>query len=241
MTVYWQLNNYKLHKFLLIFYVTNEIIITPINYLNNFFIVQYIYSVNMLELISPYLSFILTISAVVGVLFPIFKWVYSVNLNIKNILKELTCNHGSSLKDKIIKLGDDYEARKQLINYIYSTQKWILSVSDKCFFECDELGNWTNVNEALEDKLNVSRGSLINSGWKNYIVLEDRNIVIPEWEKDIKTSTSVNIRCRFEVNNTQTEKVYLDMSIICEKINDNLWVGVLRDFNPALIDRNKNI
>ena len=192
----------------------------------------------MLDLLNPYFSGIMTVAAVGGIFYSIFRWVDNVNTNIKEILKELTCNHGSSLKDKIIKLGEEYEARKQLINYIYSTQKWILSVSDKMFFECDGSGSWTSVNESLEDKLNLTRNSLLNSGWKNYIAPEDRNIVLQEWEKDIESGKSINIRCRFEVNNIQNEKIYLDMNIICEKINENQWVGVSREFNPALIDRN---
>ena len=195
----------------------------------------------MFDFISSYLSMILTVSAVIGVLFPIFKWVLDVNANIKAILKELTCNHGSSLKDKIIKLEEEYRARKQLINYIYSTQKWILSVSDKMFFECDGNGDWTSVNESLEDKLNLTRNSLLNSGWKNYIAIDDRNIVIPEWEKSIKNGKKINIRCRFEVNNILNEKMHVDMIIMCEKINEDQWVGVIQEFNPALIDRNLEI
>ena len=153
----------------------------------------------MFDFISPYLSMILTVSAVIGVLFPIFKWVLDVNANIKAILKELTCNHGSSLKDKIIKLEEEYRARKQLINYIYSTQKWILSVSDKMFFECDGNGEWTSVNESLEDKLNLTRNSLLNSGWKNYIAIDDRNIVIPELKMGKKSILDVDLKLiRFE-------------------------------------------
>ena len=193
----------------------------------------------MLDFISPYLSMILTISAVIGVLFPIFKWVFTVNSNIKKILTELTCTPGSSLTDKIIKMSEEYEARKKLLDYIYSTQKWILSVSDKMFFECDGIGEWTEVNDSLKDKLNLNENQLLASGWKNYIALEDRNIAISSWEKGIKNGKKMSIRCRFEVNNIKNEKSYVDMRIVAEKINTDLWVGLIQEFDPALIDRNK--
>ena len=192
----------------------------------------------MFDFISPYLSFIITISAVIGILFPIFKWVLDVNANIKKILHELTCNHGSSLKDKIIKLETEYESRKQLINFIYSTQRWILSVSDKMFFECDASGNWLWVNESLEDKLNLARNYLLNSGWKNYIVPEERTLISQEWEHGIKENKNINLRCKFEVNADTDEKTYVDLIISCEKINDGQWVGVVKEFNSTLFDRN---
>lgn len=195
----------------------------------------------MMELISPYLSFILTISAVVGVLFPIFKWVFTVNSNIKKILSEVTCNHGSSLKDKINKLSEDYTNRKKIIDTIYMTQKWILAVSDKMFFESDGNGNWITVNDSLKDKLNLNENQLLNSGWKNYIANEDRNMVTTEWEKGLQHSEKINIRCRFEVNNVENKKIYIDMMIISEKVNENLWIGVIQKFDPAAIDRNIDI
>ena len=47
-----------------------------------------------------YLEKVLVISASGGILYGAFKWIYTLNKNVKEILKEVKPNSGTSLKIK---------------------------------------------------------------------------------------------------------------------------------------------
>ena len=100
-----------------------------------------------MESIFVYLEKILVISAAGGVLFGAFKWVFTLNRNVKEILKEVKPNSGTSLKDHVDKINKQVSHDSNLIKTICTRQKWILDNRPEPIFECDTDGKCTWVNE----------------------------------------------------------------------------------------------
>ena len=148
-----------------------------------------------MEIIFEYLEKILVISAAGGVLFGAFKWIFTLNRNVKEILKEVKPNSGTSLKDQVAKIEKQVSCDSNLINTICRRQKWILDTRPEPIFECDVNGNCTWVNEKYCQLLKHDVEYFLNNGWKNGVHGEDLEVVEKEWEKAIKdkrSSTSIH-------------------------------------------------
>ncbi len=141
--------------------------------------------------IFVYLENILVISAVSGVLFGVFKWIFTLNRNVKEILKEVRPNSGTSLKDHIDKINKQVSHDSNLINTICTRQKWILDTRPEPIFECDTDGKCTWVNEKYCQLLKHDINYFLGNGWKNGILPVDLEMVEKEWDRSIKDKRSI--------------------------------------------------
>ena len=137
-----------------------------------------------------YLEKVLIISAAGGILYGAFKWVYTLNKNVKEILKEVKPNSGTSLKDKVDNIEKQVSRDSNLINTICIRQKWILDNRPEPIFECDTNGNCTWVNEKYCQLLQHDVDYFLGNGWKNGVHGEDLELVEREWERAIKDKRS---------------------------------------------------
>ena len=148
-----------------------------------------------METFFDYLQKILIISAAGGVLFGAFKWVFNLNKDVKEILKEVKPNSGTSIKDQVAKIEKQVLTDSNKINTICIRQKWILDNRPEPIFECNTSGSCTWVNEKYCQLLQHDVDYFKGNGWKNGIHPEDLEDVEKEWEKAIKdkrSSTSVH-------------------------------------------------
>lgn len=137
-----------------------------------------------------YLDKILVISAAAGILFGVFKWIFTLNNNVREILKEVKPNSGTSLKDKVDKIEKQISVDSNLINIICRRQKWLLDNRPEPIFECDVNGNCTWVNEKYCQLLQHDVDYFLGNGWKNGVHGEDLEMVEKEWERAIKDKRS---------------------------------------------------
>jgi len=144
----------------------------------------------IMESIFVYLEKILVISAAGGVLFGAFKWVFTLNRNVKEILKEVKPNSGTSLKDHVDKINKQVSHDSNLIKTICTRQKWILDNRPEPIFECDTEGKCTWVNEKYCQLLKHDVDYFLGNGWKNGIFSEDLEMVEKEWARSIKDERS---------------------------------------------------
>jgi len=186
----------------------------------------------MLDFINQYFQFIIAISTLIGILFPIFRWVLDMNANVKKILHELSPNHGASLKDKVTKMEQSFDEYKNLVKYVYTTQNWILSMFEKMLFKCDESGNWIWVNEKLSDTLNIPENYLLNNGWRNFIVEKDRESVMNMWDECVQNKKDICIITNFTVTGDDLNPAsnILKVTIIAERLDDKTYVGWIKPF-----------
>lgn len=186
----------------------------------------------MLDFINQYFQFIIAISTLIGILFPIFRWVLDMNANVKKILHELSPNHGASLKDKVTKMEQSFDEYKNLVKYVYTTQNWILSMFEKMLFKCDESGNWIWVNEKLSDTLNITENYLLNNGWRNFILEKDRESVMNMWDDCVQNKKDICIITNFTVTGDDLNPAsnILKVTIIAERLDDKTYVGWIKPF-----------
>jgi PAS domain S-box-containing protein len=143
-----------------------------------------------METVFKYLEQVLIISAAGGVLFGAFKWIFTLNRNVKEILKEVKPNSGTSLKDQVAKIEKQVCHDSNLINTICMRQKWILDNRPEPIFECDTDGKCTWVNEKYCQLLKHDVDYFLGNGWKNGVYGEDLEMVEKEWERAIKDKRS---------------------------------------------------
>lgn len=120
--------------------------------------------------------------------------------NVDIMLKELTPNHGSSLKDKIDKIEISLhentkltEINTEILKILSDRQKWLLDKQNIPIFESDAYGNWTWVNDAFIELVNTCRDELLDNKWVSFIHEADRQRVLNEWENSIKSSRNSQI------------------------------------------------
>jgi PAS domain S-box-containing protein len=137
-----------------------------------------------------YLEKILVISAAGGVLFGAFKWIFTLNKNVKEILKEVKPNSGTSIKDQVAKIEKQVFNDSNKINTICIRQKWILDNRPEPIFECDTEGKCTWVNEKYCQLLKHDIDYFLGNGWKNGVHCEDLEMVEKEWDRALKDKRS---------------------------------------------------
>jgi PAS domain S-box-containing protein len=140
--------------------------------------------------IFNYLEKILVISAAGGVLFGAFKWIFTLNKNVKEILKEVKPNSGTSIKDQVAKIEKQVFNDSNKINTICIRQKWILDNRPEPIFECDTEGKCTWVNEKYCQLLKHDTDYFLGNGWKNGVHCEDLEMVEKEWDRALKDKRS---------------------------------------------------
>lgn len=178
---------------------------------------------NLFTEISPIFEFIITFSAVIGILIPIFKWSSNINSNMKKVLHEITPNHGTSIKDKVNAIDNAMKDYSDKIVYLCAVQELVLSFSQRMIFKCDSKGNWTWVNDQIQKGLNVNKDFLLNAGWRNYIISDNRDLILEDFDRSMNDNKNITIVCTFE--RYDTENPQMDVILTCKRISDNEYLG----------------
>lgn len=149
-----------------------------------------------MDQILNYLQLIVVGAGAIGAIFGVARWVFSLNKNIKEILKEVKPNSGTSLNDKVNNIEKQVKKDSQLINTICSRQKWLLDNRPEPIFECDVSGSCTWVNEKYCQLLQHDVEYFTGNGWKNGVHTDDRERVSVEWDRALKDKRSSVIEYR---------------------------------------------
>ena len=132
-----------------------------------------------------------------------------VNSNIALVLKEVSFNNGTSIKDALSRI----EARQLLAT---ETQNSLMQLDHRGIFRADSSGNWKWVNGQLLDILGVRDSTQIhNRGWVSYVVSEDRDKVLHEY--DAAVADNRHYRGQFKFHNQEANKdcvVQLDCFVL---------------------------
>jgi PAS domain S-box-containing protein len=140
----------------------------------------------------------------IGILYRIVKIIFifiknkysdieSAHEKIEKIFKEITPNHGSSIKDKINSfdkrmdiIDENLKRNNQLTEKMFSRQRWILDQTTGAVFETDEDGKCIWANSFYLKLVQRNLDYVLGHGWKNTIAPEDRERVIENWETCVK-------------------------------------------------------
>ena len=107
-------------------------------------------------------------------------------VQLRKVLKELTPNSGSSIKDQVSKMATELpELRSRLVSS-EARQRLFLDRGNDLVLEFDQFGKVQYVNRNLVMTSGRMEGELAGSGWLNAIALSDRGRVGDEWAEAVE-------------------------------------------------------
>lgn len=189
-----------------------------------------------------FISAIIASLGLLGILYRIFNKIYlfakakylqieSAHKKIEEIFKEITPNHGGSIKDKINSfdkrinvIDENLKRNNQLTEKMFSRQRWILDQTAGPVFESDEDGKCIWANSYYLKLLNRNLDSVVGHGWKNAIAPEDRERVIDNWETCIKEGRDAEDTFTIITEDGRKLKVFC----IAHKTENNGYMGSLK-------------
>ena len=118
-----------------------------------------------------------------------------------SMLVQLTINGGS------VTIKDDLTSIKKSLGAIKSELRASLDASPIPTFINEASGSCVYVNEALCNLFGATREEMLGYGWINFLPDEEKKIKAENWQRGIKTDTS--IRDRYHVIKGDTNEVML--------------------------------
>ena len=163
-----------------------------------------------------YFQIIIAASATAGIIYKISEFVVKKIKNeynnfvrlhtmVETIYSEITPNHGSSIKDKVVAIESRLGENTKMIKQISHRQRWILDNRDEPIFESDSLGNCTWVNDKYCRLSGHDIGFFLGNGWRNIVHEDDRERIVSEWNGAITDNRDSHISFRLV---TREGKVY---------------------------------
>lgn len=102
------------------------------------------------------------------------------------VFREVTPNHGTSIKDKINGMEKSIDRNNEMTEKIFFRQRWLMENQDIPIFETDNEGLCTWVNERYARLFGKSVNYFLGHGWKNIIHPDDRERVETHWSNSVK-------------------------------------------------------
>ena len=171
---------------------------------------------------------------------PDIQRIASVDAKLQSILKEVSPNGGSSLRDAVTSTRDTAKRTEMaLAVFINSTRAQWDGMGLFAVFEASPTGEFTYVNSTYMKWTNKSERDLIGAGWINAIDVDDRRYVREEWEScvsDIREFTKEYTMLRvdgapFGVICTATPVTEYSNGPVAK------WVGVIRKVDVIRHDK----
>jgi PAS domain S-box-containing protein len=137
---------------------------------------------------------ILTISGILAKagwwLFKFIKEQYTtiirVHQQVDTIFKEITPNHGTSIKDKVNAMSKEITSNTQMTEQIFYRQRWMMDHRSEAIFEAENSGEISWVNKPYCKLTSRESADLLGHNWKNTIYEEDRERVVSNWDASVK-------------------------------------------------------
>lgn len=191
--------------------------------------------------IYDYLQIIIAGGGAAAIIYKVLKFVITtikveynnftkVHKMIDTIYLELTPNHGSSIKDKVLAIESKLEENTKMTKQISHRQRWILDNRDEPIFESDSLGNCTWVNDKYCRLCGYDREFFLGNGWRNIVHDDDRERIVSEWTSAITDKRDSHTSFRLI---TRYEKVYNVHSIAIRNAESGYIGNIDIDQNSA--------
>jgi PAS domain-containing protein len=134
--------------------------------------------------------------------------------NIDFIQKELSPNSGKSIKDLIDKIVKSMQAMEKISTSLeYQVKKiesrqWTILINNNDYpmYETNEKGLCIRANKAYLDLIGLHLEDVVNMGWVNSILVDDRKLVQNEWDSAIEDKRSFDLKYR--IQNVINNKVF---------------------------------
>jgi len=163
-----------------------------------------------------YFQFIIAASATAGIIYKISEFVVKkikteynnltrIHTMVETIYSEITPNHGSSIKDKVVAIESRLEENTKMTKQISHRQRWILDNREEPILESDSLGNFTWVNDKYCRLSGHDIAFFLGNGWRNIVHEDDRERIVSEWNGAITDKRDSHISFRLV---TREGKVY---------------------------------
>lgn len=162
---------------------------------------------------------------------PDVQRIASVDAKLQSILKEVSPNGGSSLRDAVNATRETAKRSEMaLAVFINSTRAQWDGMGLFAVFEASPSGDFTYVNSTYMKWTNRNERDLLGAGWINSIDEEDRRYVREEWRscvEDVREYTREYTMCKVDGQNFD---VICTATPVTEYSNGPVvkWVGVIR-------------
>jgi PAS domain S-box-containing protein len=131
-----------------------------------------------------------------------YKDIYSNKAFVEKVMYNLSPNGGNSLVDKINKIADKLEEVHNDTRLIKHKQQINGYLSNQPLFECDNQGYCVCVNKKWSEITGITEDEALGNGWVNAIHPVDRQRVLEEWQRAIKSDVQFNSTYKFYNRNT---------------------------------------
>lgn len=128
-----------------------------------------------------------------------FGHIDSMNSKLNDIMFEFRPNGGSTLRDKVVEIGND-------IKVIKGERDATFQLSNDAMFKSDKNGHCVAANLALCNLLGATQEQMLGHGWLNFISESDRARVQQEWNNIIQDG--VEISSYYYVDNPITGEMF---------------------------------
>lgn len=142
---------------------------------------------NILTLISVATPIVL---GVLAFFWKLYKKIREIYEKINLIVKELTPNGGSSIKDQVNRI-------EHRLNGLDFFQKMHLDMLELPVFMTDGKGSCVWANRACLNMLGRQSSDMMGFGWESIIHQEDRDRVTKEWYDSIREERSFDLQYRY--------------------------------------------
>lgn len=121
-----------------------------------------------------------------------------ISIQLEEVSKELKPNGGGSIKDQVKQISTD-------IKVIRAERDTTFYLSKDATFKNNSEGLCINANKALCKLFGANEKELLGVGWMNFIVEEDKERVMEEWDTNIDSGSE--IISNYTIQNKETGKL----------------------------------
>ncbi len=112
---------------------------------------------------------------------------------LRVVFKEVTPNHGTSIKDQISSLDKSIVRNNELTEKIFHRQRWLMENHKSAVFEATSDGLFAWVNEEFAHFFGKSAVLFVGNGWKNIVHQDDRHRVEEHWNSCVRDKIDIEI------------------------------------------------
>ena len=131
-----------------------------------------------------------------------------VNDMHKVMIKELSYNGQSSIKDAVLRIENRIDVIDTKISGIQENQYLSMNLQGIAFWVSNEQGKCTYASTNLCKMLGRTESEIMGDGWAAYIIPEDRNRVFKEWVFSVEHRSAFDSHYTFKRSDGKKQKVW---------------------------------
>lgn len=136
-----------------------------------------------------------------------YKMLENVMDDLNQIKHQVQPNGGTSMNDKISDIAKHLVDIDSMLIDLKVRQRNASEILDIAYWESDSEGRTVFVSTALCDMIGRTSSTLMDFRWSAYLVVEDRDRVMKEWNESVRSAGEFNSVYSYVKSNGEVQKV----------------------------------